>query len=349
MWTEKRVFAQALLVVSFILILGAAVSACGSGGGGTSESEGSTTSNTAANDIQDTHFTVGKFTAPNILVAGEALGRYDNLSVSFTELTGGPEALPLLTSGDLAGASDVSEPPVAIGLARGIKMKIVWEGNSVPVTLLVNESIKGPEELKGKTFGDSAGSIMQLKLFQYLEENGLDRNDINFVDIGAPEVVAAFKSNAIDGTNMFPPYTKAIEAQGARKLTESDAGNVLLMSEQFINEHADVVQAFVCDLAGVQADAIKDPKTTDDAIANYLEMDPAEVPGMLPTDAIVPLQEMTGPKYLGHSGAFAKNVVEAGKYLSELGELDSAPSLDQVNAAIDLQFIEAAQEGKCSR
>ena len=349
MWTVNRMWARSLLVALFVLVLGGALVACGSddGGDSTAETPASTEAGEATSDVANVDFTVGKFPAPLIIVAGEAMGSFDDLSMTLTELTGGAEALPLLTSGDLAGVSDVSEPPVAIGIVRNIGMKVVWQGNSTPITLLVDDSIQGPEDMEGKTFGDPAGSINHLKLLEYLEENGLSPDDINFVNMGAPEVAAAYKSGAINGTNIFPPFTEAIEAEGAHALETSNAANVLLMSDKFIEENHDVVQALVCDLAEIQEAAVANPKPAYQAIADYLELPVAEVPAMLPQELIVPLDEMTGPKYLGPDGEFAKNVVAAGEYMKKLGELEEAPTLEEANATIDLQFIEAAQNGEC--
>ncbi|MEZ5077079.1 MAG: ABC transporter substrate-binding protein [Solirubrobacterales bacterium] len=348
MGIAKRASARSVLLALCVFALAIVMVACGSESDDGTTGGSTTTSDSSAGSTKDVEFTVGRFAAPMIIVAGEAMGSFDDLSMNLTELTGGPEALPLLTSGDLAGASDVSEPPVAIAIARDIPMKVVWQANSTTVALLVDSSIQGPEDLKGKTFGAPAGSIMHLKLLQYLEENGLSPEDINFVDMGAPEAVTAFKSGAIDGTNLFPPFSEAVKADGAKVLEESNVANVLIVGDGFIEDHPEVVQTLICRLADVQEAAIQNPKPAYEAIAKFLELPANEVPAMLPQNLIVSPDEMTGPKYLGPGGEFAKNVVAAGNYLSEIGELSGAPNLDEVNAAIDLQFVEGVQNGECS-
>jgi sulfonate transport system substrate-binding protein len=281
------------------------------------------------------------------LVAGQQLGAFDNLSMSTTDINGGAEALPLVSSGDLQGVTEVSEPPLTIAQARGIPMKIVWMGNTIPTQMLVSSAITDPKELEGKKLAAPSGSVAQTQLLTYIESIGLTFDDIEYVDMGAPEAVSAFKSGAIDGALSFPPFSTAIIEDGGQVLEEYGARNVEAFATSFVEEHPEVVQAFVCDFASVQERALEDPNEAWTAISEALKIPKDGLKTELPQESITPIDEMTNEKYMGPNGIFVREIVNSGKALKKLGQVETEPTIEEANDMLDLSFVEAVQNGEC--
>lgn len=329
-----------------VLIIAGVVTACGDSD---STDTAATTADTSASETTGGDFVVGKFAEPNLTIAAEDQQAFGDLPISFTDVVSGPESLPLLSSGDLSVTADVGVPPVSIGLVQGIGMKVVWLSYKATMKLLVDPSIKSAEDLKGKTFGLPAGSSPHVMLLEYLDENGLSRDDINLVEMGSPEGVGAFKSGAIDGTVATDPFMTEIEAAGASVLDEGYVVAAHIMSTQAIEDNPDGAQAYICGLADVQEAAVKDPQTAWASIAKVLELPEKDVAVMLPQEAIVPLDEMTSEQYLAPGGEYAQQIASSAGILEELGELEGGLTIAEANEGIDTQFIEAAQNGQCDQ
>lgn len=335
----------AFTLLSVLLVAGL-VAACG--GSDSTDTDAADTSETAAS-ASESDFVVGKFAEPNLTIVAEDQQAFGDLPISFTDVVSGPESLPLLTSGDLSVTADVGVPPVSIGLVQGVKMKVVWVGYKATMKLLVKPTIKSAEDLKGKTFGLPAGSSPHVMLLEYLDENGISRDEINLVEMGSPEGVGAFKSGAIDGTVATDPFMTEIEDAGAAVLDEDYVVAAHIMGTQAIENDAAAAQAYICGLAAVQEAARKDPQTAWASIAKALELPEKDVEVMLPQDAIIPLDEMTSEQYLAPGGQYAQQVAAAADILAELGELEGGLTVDEASEGIDTQFIEAAQNGQCDQ
>lgn len=329
------------------------LAACGSSNSGSSATETTAerTSETAAEtseNVNDVSFTVSTWgAAPLMQSAAESLGVWDELSVNGTEILGGAEALPLITSGDMQGATELGETPIAIALAHKIPLKIVWTTNDIPLQLVADKSVKSADDLKGEKIGDPSATVMQISVYEYLENHGISPNEVEFANLGGPEILSAFKSGAIAGSYMYPPFSTELVAAGGHVLEEKGASQVDVFSTSFIEDHPDVVQAWVCGIASVQEEALEDPQPIWKAISEQVEVPVKEMPELLPQDSIVPIDAMLGAEYLGQNGTYAKNIVKTGKYLKQLGEIEAEPTLAEANELIDPQFIEVVENGEC--
>lgn len=339
---------RVMFALGAVVLVALALTACGSDDdGGDTGSTGAETS--AEGSPQDVSFTVSTWgAAPIMQLAAQELGAFDDLTVKGTDIFGGSEGLPLISSGDMQGLTELGETPVAIAAAQGVPLKIVWMTNDIPLKFVVDPSITDAEDLKGKKIGDPSGTVMQIAVFEYLTENGLSPDDIELVDLGGPELVSAFRSGAIDGTYMFPPFSTEIEKLGANTLEEIGGSQVVVFSSSFIEEHPEAVQAWVCGMAGVQEPAAKDATAAWKALSGVTEVPVGELEEQLPQDSIVKADEMLGPEYLGTDGAYAQKVASTSEYLVELDQIESEVTVAQANELVDPQFIEAVVAGECS-
>ena len=173
-------------------------------------------------NVKSVPLKVGRFIAPTIILIGEQQGAFSDLSLSTFDVSSGAQALPLLTTGDLAAAVDVSEPPMVIAFSKDIKFKIVWLTTFTPEALIVQ---KGISDVRGKTISTPTGSIGQYLLERYLEKHNLTLSDIKYADLQEQDALAAFTRGKIDGLYAFAPISTQAEAAGGTSLDSARVFN----------------------------------------------------------------------------------------------------------------------------
>ena len=153
--------------------------------------------------------------------------------------------------------------PLAVLLNRvnGGRTRMIGSINSRwPAGLcFVNErhSINEPADLKGLTIGGGQNSPVQVLVPLWLEQNGVSRDSINLLQMDPAVVDAALIEGTIDAGECWRGSNKAFIEQRAR---ESEVtvdwieyarfgldmyGSGVVTSDRMIEEHPDVVQAFI--------------------------------------------------------------------------------------------------------
>jgi NitT/TauT family transport system substrate-binding protein len=146
---------------------------------------------------------------------------------------------------------------------------------------LAKPEIKRPEDLKGKKVGVSRlGSNSHYFVIQALRKNGMEPNDVNFIQTGGQvENLAALLSGAVDAATMTGPSggTKAA-AQGFRYVVYGPdlhipfAAATLITRRSVIQSRAPIIEKFV----RVTAEALKimflDKELTYRVLAKQLRM-----------------------------------------------------------------------------
>lgn len=347
--TTRRVWALGLAgAVALVLSLAACGSGASTSSGSTqNDAAGATRSDSDTTTAELSPFTMARFFVPTTIVAGAGLGSFDNLPMTLTNIESGASALPLLLSGDLAGISDLSSPPIVVGWARDIPFKIVWMSNETPMTLVAKEGIDSAEDLRGKKVAAAAGTVLQYFLERYLEENGMALSDVEFVDLVPNDMVSALSTGAIDAGFAWVPASAQMVEQGGHALATEMAFNATVFSEEFVDEHPETVQAFVCDMAEAHEAFAKRPDETYAAMAEQLGIDAREILSLLPPDTVVQPEAMIGQDMLAPGGRIAHRIAAVGEWMLKNEQVPKAPTLDEVNAMIDLRFAQAVTEGEC--
>jgi ABC-type nitrate/sulfonate/bicarbonate transport system substrate-binding protein len=185
-----------------------------------------------------------------------------------------------VTQARLAGLSPVAVAP-----------GFVDDPDNPHVTYLVAEDsdIRSIADFAGKKIGVGQASSVCLDGFikKYFKENGLDASTIEFVVLpqaGQPE--QAVVNGQIDVTTSHTPFAGvALAAGGVRKVGSSfdivkDPAAGLAVrgfSEEFIQEHPDVVQGFVNATYRARLFMNANPEYSKTVGAEYLELAPEDV------------------------------------------------------------------------
>jgi ABC-type taurine transport system substrate-binding protein len=298
-------------------------------------------------NVKNVPFKIGSFVAPTILLVGQAQGNFNNLSMTTYDLDSGAAALPLMVTGDLAGASDISEPPIVIAFSKDIKAKIIWLTTFTPEALIVKP---GVSDLRGRTIGVPGGSIGQYMLEQYLQKHQMSLADIKMADLSAQNIASAFKSGSIDGGYVYPPFTNAMSEAGGVALDNSKVFNYIVFSQQFIDSHPAVVQAFVCNMAKTQAAFISSPSQGWSILSQKLGISSADLAVAMPANSAAPPSQMLAANYMGNRTtppALAAQIAGIGSWMVMQKRVTKAPSVSEAAGLFDQRFAGAVINGRC--
>jgi NitT/TauT family transport system substrate-binding protein len=146
--------------------------------------------------------------------------------------------------------------PLAMVLReQGVPIHIVYLGHRDGSTVIVRNPspAKTLRDLKGKTFArPSRFSNQYLVITKLMEDEGMQPDDINFVDMAPPDMPGALASGAIDAYFVGEPYAAKAELAGtgrvlyyAKDIWPHFISCVLVVRDELIAEHPEIVQDLV--------------------------------------------------------------------------------------------------------
>ncbi|MFT8314079.1 MAG: aliphatic sulfonate ABC transporter substrate-binding protein [Clostridium sp.] len=123
---------------------------------------------------------------------------------------------------DLGSLGDV---PALLGKSAGINTELIASGGlNTDAALVVpaDSKITSIKELKGKRIATMKGSFMHRTLLEMLKANGMTANDIQFINMTAPDAETAIISKTVDAT--------VNPAANAQRLVLKKYGKIILDS-----------------------------------------------------------------------------------------------------------------------
>ncbi len=130
-------------------------------------------------------------------------------------------AAPPMFAALQSGSVDVAEmglAPAIIGKSQGIDLKVVMLSVDVSATnVLVSQRqlpIRSAKDLKGKRIGAQRGTTPYFGLMRYLERDGMGIQDVQFIDLTAPNIVPAFRQGEIDAAWVWSPWQNLLVSMG---------------------------------------------------------------------------------------------------------------------------------------
>jgi NitT/TauT family transport system substrate-binding protein len=213
------------------------------------------------------------------------------LDVEVVPNPGGAANIPGIESGDfdIAGSNVVS---VLLARGQGLDVKMISAGTFASedpaedfsqVLVAEDSPIREPADLNGTAVAvNTLSNIAEVTIRASLENAGADHADIEFVEMGFPEMIPALQGGEVDAIHVIEPFLSIGLGEGLRPIIAPYAGTQPGMaigsyfsSEAFIAENPEVVDNFI---AGVTAagDAIaEDPEGFRDALVDLADLEPA--------------------------------------------------------------------------
>jgi len=210
----------------------------------------------------------------------EALAPY-HAKATYTQF----ETLPTINEALATKKLDVifeAEPPVIIGKAAGIDVRITNLGCTLPVDVVVptNSSMRTVADLKDKTIAVLAGTSSQYGVLVETAAAGVSDKDLTLVDMAPPDGKAAFDAGRVDAWAVWPPWVEEeIVAGKGRTLLGGQASiqSIMAMRGEFKDQHPEMAKAISDVLERAKVWVKSHPNEAIAIVAKQANLDPKVV------------------------------------------------------------------------
>jgi taurine transport system substrate-binding protein len=302
-------------------------------------------------------------TQPTLIASDKSLEAMIPAKVKWTPIDNAPATFAAMLGGSVDVADSTGNPPTVAALVAGTPLKIVFhELLDSYGKLIVKAQIKTPQDLVGKTIGDKTGSSWDYGLQGWIGYLGLT-GKVKVVGFPSNQaIVSAYTAGQIDGAYIEPPFTdQLIKNPGGTVLTTAEdigkqAGfygiNITPVRADFIKEHPDVVQGYVC--AEVKATELFAGSDKEKYFAQT-----GNQTGQLPADAVSAgnqtiyttpenaLSYLVGPSGTTSDGIVAQTLRKTAKWMAASGRISRELTAQEAASAVDPSFLKNALAGKC--
>ena len=172
--------------------------------------------------------------------------------VTYSDLTTGPEQTQALASGDIQFLNAVGATSVILSASNEADIKIISMYSRSPKAFKLfaqDDSIKTPQDLKGKKVAGPKGTILHELLVAYLATADMTEDDIQFMAMGIPDAQAALAGGSVDAALLAGPVAYNMEKDGFYVVTDgeglTEASIATATSQKFYDEHPELVKAFL--------------------------------------------------------------------------------------------------------
>ena len=241
----KKHLLLTILIISVLALFG-----CGNTNGNGSDTGSGGGSAKAEETVKIAYLPITHSLA--VLEEADELANNDKVNVELVKYGSWPELLDALNSGKVDGASVLIELAMK-SKAEGVGIKAVALGHKDGNVLIVSNEVKDGADLKGRTIAiPHRQSSHNILVNDALAKNGLTIDDINVVELAPTEMPSALVTGTIDGYCVAEPFGAVGVSTGKAKvlytseeLWEDSICCALVLTDDFIDKHADTAKAFV--------------------------------------------------------------------------------------------------------
>ncbi|GAA1495123.1 ABC transporter substrate-binding protein [Paeniglutamicibacter kerguelensis] len=179
----------------------------------------------------------------------------NGINVELVQTQGGATAIPTLVSGNI-DVTYTNYTSVLLAKHKGIPLTII-SGNDVGVEdhgifVKKDSGIESIADLKGKKFAvNNLQNIGTIAITSLLEEAGLQRGDVEIIEMPYPDMQAALDSGNTDAIWQVEPFQASAKTNGFTKIGNLFDGPVADMpvagwitTEKFAKENPEAIKAF---------------------------------------------------------------------------------------------------------
>ncbi len=275
-----------------------------------------------------------------MLVAQE-LGLFEkhNVNVEPTFYEVYSDALPALAAGTIDGGFFGPGDVLLTNINTDLKVVAVNDDGGFNY-IIGSPEIQTPADLRGKRIGVPLGTTYEIFAIRALEEGGLTRGDVTFVDITVEDVPAAL-GNTIDAGYTWDPFASDAIEDGATLLLKSGGSStitpdVLVFRADVVQQRPDDIRAFLSAWFEAIEFRYSNPEEANQIIATALGISPSE----LSEDAYIFNAQENVALFSNESPADTVNLLEAfttnANYLINNGSLGNQPNLIEL---LDASFL----------
>lgn len=245
---------------------------------------------------------------------------------------------------DIAGTGVVSAIALMARGARQFYIIGVPEDFGRVEGLFVRDDVNSIHDLKGKTIGTTFASSSHMLVLDLLASNGLTPDkDVNIINVSAPELPAAMKSNQIDACATWTPYFNNIAAMSGIKLLADDTSfslykefgvtpgpDVLVVSKRFADKNPESVKKFAKAYFNACASLATDPDAAAPILTKLTQLSLDEQIAMINDADWYDLSKQR--ELLAEGASFVTGLQRLAEMLVTYEQIDSAPTVsDWIN------------------
>ena len=296
---------------------------------------------------------IGALSDAGIFIASDrGYFRDEGLDVELVPFKAAPQILPAIATGEVQASGSAITPALLNAFERGIAMKIVADKGQVSkgfgfaaigIRSDFADRIHDFKDLKGLKFavpGKGVSSATQLGIA--LKLGGIEPKDVELVELGLPEMVAALGNKSIDGATLLEPFVTlavakhiAVRWKGMEDFLPFKGQNgVIIYSQRFAEEHPEAAKRWmVAYLRGTRAyiDSVRNGKDRDAIEAILAAHTPVKDPA---------LYAKMAPTGFDPNGRLEVKSLEADQdWFIKLGLQQQRVDLSKI---IDYQYVDAA-------
>src|SRR5262245_45529420 len=204
---------------------------------------------------------IGAVSDAGIFIAQEkGFFKDEGLDVELVTFKAAPQTLPALATDEVQLSGSAVTPALFNAFARGITMKLVADKGRVSkgfgwAAIVIRsdlaDTIKDFKDLKGRKFavlGKGVSSTAQLG--KALELGNIQPSEIEMIELGLPEMVAALGNKAIDGATLLEPFVTFATARNVgirwkgmeEFLPFTGQNGVIIASQKFVDQKPDAAR-----------------------------------------------------------------------------------------------------------
>jgi taurine transport system substrate-binding protein len=296
------------------------------------------------------------YTNPEAIAIAEGwLTELMGVEVNIVYFDAGRDVVTAMASGSI-DFGQLGSPPAAIGIANGVMCQIVYihdvAGESDSLNVRGNLGVTDAQGLTGLKIAATFSSSSHYSLLKYLEINNVNPSDVTIIDMGAGDMLGAFRRGDIDGAFVWEPHATNMRNNGGVMLTSAkelaDRGyatmTVEIVRTEFAEKYPDLVSAYVRTMDRAVALYRNDPKTAGAAMARQTGLTVEECLELAEGAVWLSVDEQKGMRWAG-SSALANIMYSTAQFLYEQGNIPREPSLDQFQRAVTNRYL-VAWEGE---
>ena len=278
-------------------------------------------------------------------------------SIEFVKFNSGTEVINAMASGSVDISLNGSSPTAA-GFSRGVDLQVVYIYDNInnAEALVVDSSIKSPQDLKGKTIAVPFGSTTHFHMMFALEQFGISPKEVKVIDMSPPDMTAAWERGDINGGFVWDPALGKMKGKGHVLITSGELSNwgkatfdAMVARKGFTDKNPQFMCQWVKMVSTQDADYRSNPQAYGPgtpnaaAIAKAVGGQEAEVGDVLALYDFPTLEQQASAAWLG--GGVQAAVKAAAEFLKEQGKLDAV--LPSYADSATPKFVKMAMDGGC--
>jgi NitT/TauT family transport system substrate-binding protein len=196
----------------------------------------------------------------------------------------GQRALNAVMEGK-ADLGTVADTPIVFAVMNGKKITILaviqTSNKNEAIVARADRGIASPSDLKGKTIGIRSGTASDFLAHTILIAHGIDRNDVEIVDLQPEEMATALSTGRVDAVSIWNPILIRLQQElgdrgrtfyGDRLYTSTFC---IAAAQDFVDKNPEVIKKVLRALIKAEAFVRQHPEASRRLVAEFIQIDPS--------------------------------------------------------------------------